>query len=280
MLGTQLQKITGSHNLCVAGGCGLNIDANMNFLHEAGFKKIFIQPAASDTGIPLGLALHGYHVIAGQPRFYRMESASLGRSYSENEIKAALNEKHDQLTYTKSATVAADTARLLADGNIVGWFYGGSEYGPRALGNRSILCDATRSDMKDILNLKVKNRELWRPFAAAVLEERVGDFFEFEETSPFMVLAAKVKKDTLGKIPSVTHVDGTCRIQTVTAAVNGRYYDVIKNFYGLTRIPLILNTSFNLGGEPIIETPQDAIRTFLATRMDYLILEEYVITKK
>lgn len=279
MFGNQLKNITRSQNLCVAGGCGLNIDANMNFLDEVGFKNIFIQPASSDTGIPLGLALYGYHVIAGQPRFYEMKSASMGRSYSESEILAALNEEKDQLTYSKPLDIAAHTAGLIANGKIIGWFYGGAEYGPRSLGHRSILCDARQSDMRDILNLKVKNREPWRPFAASVLEEKVADFFEFSGKSPFMVLATKVKDDKLGKIPSVTHVDGTCRIQTVTPTANGRYYDLIKNFYDLTQVPLILNTSFNLGGEPIIETPQDAIRTFLSTKMDCLILGDYSVTK-
>ncbi len=279
LFGHTLKNVTGSENLCVAGGCGLNIDANMNFLSDVGFKNIFVQPASSDTGIPLGLALYGYHAIAGQSRFYEMKSASLGRPYSEIEILAALNEKSDRITYTKSLNVAVDAAKFIADGNIIGWFYGGAEYGPRALGHRSILCDARRSDMQDVLNLKVKHREPWRPFAASVLEERVGEFFEFGGTSPFMVLAANVKRHRRGEIPSVTHVDGTCRIQTVNANANGRYYDLIKNFYGLTEVPLILNTSFNLGGEPIVETPQDALKAFLATKMDYLILEEYIITK-
>ncbi|MCR4333519.1 MAG: hypothetical protein NUV60_00640 [Patescibacteria group bacterium] len=280
LLGMQLKKITRSQNLCVAGGCGLNIDANMNFLSEVGFKNIFIQPASSDTGIPLGLAFYGHHMIAGLPRFYEMESASLGRAYSEKEVVAALKKDGARISYTKPADIAAETARLIADGNIIGWFYGGSEYGPRALGHRSILCDARRPDMKDVLNLRVKHREPWRPFAASVLEERVGDFFDCDETSPFMVLATNVKEDKRGTIPSVTHVDGTCRIQTVTQAANGRYYDLIKSFYDLTQVPLILNTSFNLGGEPIVETPEDTLRTFLATEMDYLVLDDYLVVKK
>jgi len=279
IFGNQLKNITRSKNLCIAGGCGLNIDANMNFLSEVGFQKIFVQPASSDTGIPLGLALYGCHVIAGKPRFYQMESASMGRSYSESEILSALDERKDKLTYSKPLNIAEEAAKLIANGNIIGWFYGKAEYGPRALGHRSILCDARPSDMKDVLNLKVKHRELWRPFGAAVLEEKIGDFFEFDGASPFMLLSAKVKKDKRDKIPSVTHVDGTCRIQTVTSTVNDRYYDLIKNFYNLTQVPLILNTSFNLSGEPIVETPQDAIRTFLATKMDYLVLENYLITK-
>lgn len=277
--GIRLKRITRSENLCVAGGCGLNIDANMNFLKEAGFKNIFVQPASSDTGIPLGLALWGYHVIAGLPRTYEMKSAALGRPYGEDETLAALREAGGRITYRKSPDVATETARLIAEGNIIGWHYGGAEYGPRALGHRSIICDARQADMRDVLNLKVKHREPWRPFAASVLAERVSDFFEFTGTSPFMLLAVDVRKEKQGAVPSITHVDGTCRIQTVTPEVNGRYYDLIKNFYDLTGVPLILNTSFNLGGEPIVETPQDAVRTFLATKMDYLVLEEYIVSK-
>jgi carbamoyltransferase len=279
MFGLKLKNITQSENLCVAGGCGLNIDANMNFLSEVGFKNIFVQPASSDTGIPLGLALYGAHVIAGEPRFYNMESASLGRTYSEAEILDALKERASDIRFTKQPQIASKTAALIAEGKIVGWFYGGGEYGPRALGHRSIVCDARKHDMRDVLNLKVKHREPWRPFAASVLRERVSDFFEFDGSSPFMVLAANVRKEKRGSIPSVTHVDNTCRIQTVTKEANGRYYDVIRNFYELTKVPLILNTSFNLGGEPIVESPKDALRTFLATKMDYLVLEDYLVEK-
>lgn len=278
LFGRHLKHVTGLDNLCVAGGCGLNIDANMNFLSGADFKNIFVQPASSDTGISLGLALYGYHVIAGKPRFYEMKTASLGRAYSEDEILEALHERGDEITYAKRPDIASEVARLIRDGRIIGWFYGGGEYGPRALGHRSILCDARGKDMRDILNMRVKHREPWRPFAASVLAERVGDCFDYNGASPFMLLAARVTSTI--PIPSVTHVDGTCRIQTVTEAANGRYYDLIRNFYELTGTPLILNTSFNLGGEPIVESPRDALKTFLATEIDYLVIDDYLISKK
>jgi carbamoyltransferase len=271
---------TQSPNICIAGGCGLNIDANTKFLTEAGFKHIFIQPGASDTGIPLGCVLFGYHMILGLPRFWTMKSASLGRRYDESEIRSALEKHKDQLTVTKSKNISAETAKLIADGNIIGWFQGGGEYGPRALGNRSILCNAAVKDMKDVLNNRVKHRESWRPFAAAILRERMHEYFELEEESPFMLLVAPVKKEKQSEVPSIVHIDGTCRVQSVTREANGRYYDLIQEFANITGIPLILNTSFNLGGDPIVETPDDTIRCFLATHMDYLVLEDYLIQKR
>lgn len=278
--GRRLKQITGSKNLCVAGGVGLNIDANKKFLDEVGFDHIFVQPGASDTGIPLGCALYGYHVILNQPRHYIMESASLGRPYGEEEILQAIERRHDKISAIREPDIATTVARLLADGNIVGWFYGGSEYGPRALGHRSILCDARRADMKDILNIKVKRRESWRPFAASVLREYMSDYFEITEESPFMLLAASVRDEKRKQVPAVVHVDGTCRIQSVTGKANGRYYNLIAAFHRITGVPLVLNTSFNLGGDPIIETPTDAIECFLKTKMDYLVLEEYLVSKK
>ncbi len=275
-----LKNITGAENLCVAGGCGLNIDSNAKFLFDVGYKNVFIQPGASDTGIALGCALWGWHVVLNKPRYWVMKSADLGRTYSEAEIREALNSAGSKIVFRKSADVAKETAQFIADGTIVGWFYGGAEYGPRSLGNRSILCDARHPDMRDIANNKVKHREPWRPFAASVLNEHAREWFELECESPFMLLAANVKKDKRGKIPSVTHVDGTCRIQTVTKKENGRYYDCISEFNKLTGVPLVLDTSFNLAGEPIVETPDDALKTFLATKMDYLILEEYIVTKR
>lgn len=279
-LGRKLKEATGSENLCVAGGVGLNIDANKNFLDRAGFKKIFIQPASSDTGIPLGCALWGKHVILGEARQWEMMSASLGRKYTDEEITAAIEARAADIIVKKSANVAEETARLLADGNIVGWFYGGSEYGPRALGNRSILADARKPDMKDVLNKKVKHRESWRPFAASILREDQRRWFELDHESPFMLLAASVAADKRGSIPSVTHVDGTSRIQSVTKEANGRYYDLIAAFKNITGVPLILNTSFNDAGEPIVETPAEALHCFLNTKMDFLALEEYIIAKK
>ena len=278
--GKKLKAVTQSENLCVAGGVGLNIDANKNFLDRVGFKDIFIQPGSSDAGIALGCALFGYHTILDQPRFWTMRSAALGRQYAEQEIRAAMEKRKDEIIAEKSENPARDAARLISEGKIIGWFYGGSEYGPRALGHRSILCDARRPEMKDVLNNKVKHREPWRPFAASVLLEDVAVYFELDRESPFMLLAAPVRPAWQKKIPAVTHIDGTSRIQTVTHEYNGRYADLIAAFKEITGVGLILNTSFNLGGEPIVETPDDALACFLNTQMDYLVLEEYLIRKK
>jgi len=278
--GKKLKGITGSKHLCIAGGVGLNIDANKNFLDAVGFDDIFIQPGSSDTGIALGCALYGWHVLRNQPRFFVMQSASLGRAYDQAEIAKVMERHKDRVTYSKRTAIAEEAAVLLGEGKIIGWFQGGSEYGPRALGNRSILCDARQADMKDVLNKRVKRREPWRPFAASVLGQDVSKYFELDRESPFMLLAAPVRKEMRALVPAVVHIDGTCRIQTVTPKANGVYYDLIAEFKKLTGAGLILNTSFNLGGDPIVETPEDALNCFLKTEMDYLILEEYLVRKR
>lgn len=278
-LGKKLKAVTNSKNICVAGGVGLNIDANRKLLDQAGFEHLFAQPGASDTGIALGCALWGWHVTAGKPRFWVMRSASLGRPYRQEEVAAAIDKYRDRLTVRKPLDVAGESAELISRGKIVGWFQGGSEYGPRALGNRSILCDPRPAAMRDILNRRVKHREPWRPFAASVLLEEMPKWFELESESPFMLLAAKVRKDKVALVPAVVHVDGTTRIQTVTKEANGRYYDLIASFHRLTGMPLILNTSFNDSGEPIVETPEEAISDFMKLDMDCLVLEDYIITR-
>lgn len=281
-LGHKLREITGSENLCVSGGCALNIDANRNFITDVGFKNLFVQPASSDCGIALGCALWGYHQILGQPRFWEMTSASLGKSYSEEEIESDLRTFDGKISVKKSDHIAAQTARLLADGKIVGWFQGGSEYGPRALGNRSILADARHPEMRNILNMRVKHRELWRPFATSILREHLSEWFDLETNSPataFMLLCADVHKQKRALVPSIVHIDGTCRMQSLTKDANNVYYDLVSEFKELTGVPLIINTSFNLGGEPIVETPHDAIDTFLRTDMDYLVIGSRIIEK-
>ena len=276
----KLFAITRCQNIAIAGGVGLNIDANTRIINETGFKRIFIQPAASDCGIPFGAALYGYHCLLQKPRFFTMDHAYLGRPYSDKEIEEAIRERSDEITDRISSEVAKETAKLIADGKIVGWFQGGSEYGPRALGHRSILADARHPSMRDIVNRRVKHREMWRPFAASVLKEHSQDFFDLKEESPFMILLSNVRQEKRDKIPSVVHVDGTCRIQTVTKEANGIYHDLIREFHKITEVPLLLNTSFNLGGEPIVETPNDALKSFLNTDMDYLVLGNYIVQKK
>jgi carbamoyltransferase len=199
-LSRRVHAATGSKNLCIAGGCGLNGVSNNKILLDKKFEGVFVQPASSDTGIPLGCALWGYHAHLNMPRTYVMTHASLGRTYSEEEIKEAINGTVDIL-FTKSKNVANDTAELLEQQKIIGWFQGGSEYGPRALGNRSIICDPRRLEMKDILNKRVKHREMWRPFAASVLKEYVHDYFELPyHESPFMLLVPEIRKDVQNKI--------------------------------------------------------------------------------
>ena len=279
-LGKKLKGITNSDNLCIAGGVGLNIDANMNFIKKVGFKNVFVQPAASDTGIALGCALYGKHVVLGESDKWEMKSASLGREYSEDEIISSIKQYNDEIVSKKSDNICKKTAELLKDGNIVGWFQGGAEYGPRALGNRSILCDARDPAMKDTLNKKVKHREMWRPFATSIMLEHISKWFDIKEASPFMLFAANVRPEKKAQIPSVLHVDDTSRLQSITKKDNDRYYNLINEFFKLTSVPIVLNTSFNLAGEPIVETPSDALKCFLSTNMDYLVLGDYLIQKR
>ncbi|HEY4517430.1 MAG TPA: carbamoyltransferase C-terminal domain-containing protein [Candidatus Paceibacterota bacterium] len=277
-LSRRAHAATGSRNICIAGGCGLNGVSNNKILHDKKFAEIFIQPASSDTGIPLGCALWG-QVHLGEPRTYVMRDAYLGREYSGQEIQEAM-QKTNGISFKKSSAVAEETAKLLAEQKVVGWFQFGSEYGPRSLGARSILADPRRAEMKNILNDRVKHRELWRPFAASVLKEKANEYFELDyEESPFMLLVPKIRERAKKDMQALVHVDGTCRIQTVTKEDNGLYYDLIQAFHKETGVPLIVNTSFNLAGEPIIESPEDALRCFLSTDMDYLVLGSYVVKK-
>ncbi len=279
--GRRLRDITRAENLCVAGGVGLNIDANKKFLDDVGFKRLFVQPAASDTGIALGCALWGWHVTLRQPRFFTMRSASLGHRYSDVDIEHALRAYEGKVAVERLGSARATRiAGLVAEGNIVAWFSGGSEYGPRALGNRSIVCDPRLPDMKDILNIRVKHREQWRPFAASVLLEYMPEWFDINVESPFMLLAAQVREEKRKEVPSIVHIDGTCRLQSLTKEENGGYFDLVSAFNDLTGVPLILNTSFNLGGDPIVETPRDALDSFMRTDIDYLVLEGFLVRKK
>ena len=214
--------LTRAPNLCIAGGVGLNSVANKKIFDECGFDDVWIQPGCSDTGIPLGCALYGLHVVKEKPRFWTMNHAYMGREYTEDEMEEAIEAVREKITVKKANDIVKDAAKLLADQKIIGWFQGGSEYGPRALGNRSILVDARGKDKKDILNNRVKHRENWRPFAASVLKDRVEDYFTVPKEAggnPFMLLVADVINPE--EIPSVSHVDDTCRIQTVTKEGNG-----------------------------------------------------------
>lgn len=272
-----LYRISPCKNLSYAGGVGLNSVANKKILDNTPFENIFVQPGACDSGIALGCALFGAHVIDKEELGkYRMRNAYLGRTYGDEEIIADLRATSG-IRYTKEKDITKKAAGLLAQGKILGWFEGGSEIGPRALGHRSIICDPSKPEMKDILNAKVKHREGFRPFAPSVLLEKAFEYFDLTCESPYMLLIAEVKKEKQHLVPAITHVDGTARVQTVTKEDNGRYYDLIKEFDAITGVPVILNTSYNIAGEPIVERPLDALRCFMSTEMDYLVIEDYLI---
>lgn len=278
---------TGASYLCISGGVALNSVANYKVLQSGIFRDIFINPAASDTGIPLGAALFGYHRILKQPKRYREISPYLGPCYSRERIHAAI-EAYRRTSYDAGAfpgfrveghDVAERAAQLLAKNKIVGNFQGGSEIGPRALGNRSILMSPLIAGNKDILNGQVKHREAFRPFAPVILEEFTRDYFDIDRPSPYMLLVPTVRADKRHVIPAVTHIDGTGRLQTVNREFNPQLYSVIEGFYERTGVPVLLNTSFNVAQEPIVETPEDAIRCFRGTGIDALLIGEVVLIK-
>lgn len=277
-----LRETTGAKNLCMAGGVALNCVANGRIQREAGFDNVWIQPAAGDDGIAIGCAYYGYLEVLKKPRSFVMNHAFVGRPYTDREARAAVDKAlvRAQTVTTDCANICAETAKLLADGHVFGWFQGASEFGPRALGNRSILADPRRPDMKDKLNSRVKHRQAFRPFAPIVLAERVDEIFEGAEESPFMLLVKRVRPEWTDKIPGIVHVDGTARIQTVREDQNARLYRLLKEFDAITGVPVLINTSFNVKGEPIVETPDDAIACFLNTGMDYLALHDMLIAKK
>ena len=274
-------KETKMDKLCLAGGLFLNCVANNRILEETEFKELFIQPAAGDAGGALGAACYAhYSLLNNKPRNYIMTDAYLGPEFNADQARRALvNHKLNFKEFDESA-LFAHVASILSQDKIVGWVQGRMEFGPRALGNRSILASPRNPDMKELLNSKVKKRESFRPYAPAVLEERANDFFEFKNLSPFMLLSPKVREDKKSAIPAVTHIDGSARMQTVNKNSNPRLWQLIKEFEGITGIPVIINTSFNLKGEPIVCLPEEAIDVFLRSQMDCLVLGNYVIEKE
>jgi carbamoyltransferase len=276
-----LRKTTGAKNLCIAGGVGLNCVANGRIVREAGFDNVWIQPASGDDGIAIGCAYYGHLELQKKPRSFVMSHAYLGRGYGEKEVDEAFTKGLARLETVarRSEDICAEAAKLLSEGRVLGWFQGRSEFGPRALGNRSILADPRAADMKDTLNKRVKHRQAFRPFAPVVLAERAAEIFEGDEESPFMLLAKRVRPDWMGTIPAIVHVDGTARVQTVRRETNERLYRLLKEFDSLTGVPVLLNTSFNVKGEPIVETPRDAVECFLSTGIDDLALHDTLIAK-
>lgn len=284
-LANWLYEKTGSKNICIAGGVGLNCVANYQVLINSPYEHIFVHPNSGDNGLAIGQALYVYNFLEKNPRKYIATTDSLGKEYSCEEIELAIegcskNPDLEVVKYDNLNEMYDLFASYIEKGYITSWFQGRSEFGPRALGNRSIIADPRRHDMKDILNSRVKFRESFRPFTPSVLAEKVNDFFELSIESPFMLLAVYVKKDKAKLIPAITHVDNTARIQTVTRDVNEPYYDLLQAFYKRTGVPMILETSFNIADEPIVETPSDAIRTFQSTDIDVLCLCNYIIKKK
>jgi carbamoyltransferase len=294
-LARDLRRESGERRLCLAGGVALNCVANGRVLREAGFDDVWIQPAAGDAGGALGAALVAWHSGGERRREPAspdgMGGAALGPEWSDQDVVSFLDAERIPHRQVPSAQLAEQVAGLLADGAVVGWMQGRMEFGPRALGQRSILADPRSADMQRELNLKIKFRESFRPFAPAVVTERVADFFELDRSSPYMLLVARVRdcdkatepgagglrglerlRGVRSPLPAVTHVDGSARVQTVDAAVNPRFHALLESFGRRTGVPVLVNTSFNVRGEPIVCTPADAYRCFMGTAMDYLVM--------
>jgi len=277
-MANHLHKETGSENLCMAGGVALNCVANGRVIREAPFKELFVQPAAGDAGGAVGVASYIYHHINGNPRNFVWDHTYFGPGFSREEIRGYLDDIGAPYRQLDREKLLRTVASLIEEQKVIGWFQGRMEFGPRALGNRSIIADARNPENKDVVNLKIKFRESFRPFAPTVLEDRCRDYFELDRPSPYMLLVAQVREDNR-TIPSVTHVDGSARIQTVSRQENPLYYDLINEFYRQTGCPVIINTSFNVRGEPIVCTPQDAFACFMRTNMDFLVMADFLLDK-
>ncbi len=270
---------TGVPNLCLAGGVALNCVANSRILAETPFAQLFVQPAAGDAGTAMGAALYAWCGLLGGERKHVLRDVYLGPSFPPSRIRRVLATRNVDAREMQEPELLEHVAQRIAAGKVVGWFDGRMEFGPRALGHRSILADARHPQMKDILNAKVKHREAFRPYGASVLREELGAWFEPEMDSPYMLFALAARPWQRDRIPAAVHVDGTCRLQTVTEADNGRYYRLIKAFAAMTGVPMVLNTSFNDNNEPIVCTPEDALACFQKTEMDTLVLGDFVVDK-
>ena len=287
--------------LALAGGCAMNSVANGKVYRTTPFKRLYVQPAAGDAGGAIGAAFVAWHEMKGKAlpsprpsprsrgegeRRFVMDHAYWGPQYSSQEVGYLLISKEAEIKaqgcvveqIEDEAALCARTAGAIADGKVVGWFQGRMEWGPRALGNRSIVCDPRRADMKDILNLKIKRRESFRPFAPSILREAVAQWFEVDDDVPFMMQVYPIREVKRALVPAVTHVDGSGRLQTVTRDTNPRYYALIEAFRVLTGVPMVLNTSFN-ENEPVVCKPQEALDCFLRTKMDVLVMGDWVVER-
>jgi carbamoyltransferase len=270
--------------VCLAGGVAFNCVANGKIFDNAGFEQVYVHPAAGDAGLAVGAAYYVWHQILGEPRTFVMDHAYWGPGYSTEENRRALQasglgQNGCRVEELDEDSLMRRTAEIIADGKILGWFQGRAEWGPRALGNRSIVADPRRAEMKDVLNRRIKHREIFRPFAPSIAAEATGEWFEKSHPSPFMTLAYSVRPEKRDKIPAPTHVDGTGRLQTVSREANPRYWKLIKAFEQLTGVPVVLNTSFN-DNEPIVCRPEEALDCFRRTQMDALVLGDFLITRQ
>jgi carbamoyltransferase len=312
-IGRHIHKETGQKNLCLAGGVALNCVANGRLYREGPFDRIWIQPAAGDAGGALGAALYVWYNEMGKVRNLKdgkdkQNGSYLGTEYSDGEIENFLKGINASFSKISSGNLGPKVAEIISAGNVVGWFNGRMEFGPRALGSRSILGDPRSSKMQSIMNQKIKFRESFRPFAPSILSDKVAAWFDMngvekrsDFSSPYMLIVGKVKREKLASdeksqmnnvkgfqklkyiksdIPAVTHVDDSARIQTVHKDTNPLFYDVIKSFEKLTGCPVLINTSFNVRGEPIVESPEDAYKCFMRTNMDYLVLGSFLLSKE
>ena len=273
-----LHKQTGSRRLALAGGVAFNSVMNGKILLHTPFEEIYVQPAAGDAGTALGVCYWIENVLLQRPRTFIMGHAYTGPEYRNGQIERVVNGSGLKHRLLEDAQLPRVAAQAIADGKIVGWFQGRMEFGPRALGNRSIVVDPRRQEMKDILNARIKKREPFRPFAPSILEERVADYFEQTHPAPSMLMVYQIKPEKRAAIPAVTHVDGSGRLQTVSRDANPLYYDLIREFDRITGIPVVLNTSFN-EDEPIVCTPDQAMDCFQRTRMDVLFLGNYMVER-
>ncbi len=282
-----VQRQTGLHALALGGGCAMNSLANGKILSNTAFRDIYIQPASGDAGGAIGAAYHVWNQVLGRPRSFVLERSYLGPEYTDQMISAALNAYAEELNKEACITekindpeiLCRRTAEAISEGKVAGWFQGRMEWGPRALGNRSIVCDPRRRDMKEILNLKIKRRESFRPFAPSIHLEATKEYFDLDYPDPFMLKVYKIRAEKRDVIPAVTHVDGTGRLQTVRKEDNARYWQLIEEFRKITGVPIVLNTSFN-ENEPIVCRPEQALACFLRTKMDLLVLNDHLIMRQ
>ena len=275
---THLQQKTGLDAICIAGGVAQNSVANGKILLNTPFKKVYIPPAGHDAGTCIGAALWVYNQLLDQPRTAPMLHGYLGSRFSNESIEELLQQKNISYQKIEGEALFSKVTNCLINSGVVGWFQGRAEFGPRALGHRSIIADPRREDAKEILNAKIKRRESFRPFAPSILKQHIPDYFEQVDDVPFMEKVFLIKEEQRSKIPAVAHVDGTGRLQSVEQEIEPKYYGLINNFYEKTGVPILLNTSFN-ENEPIVNTPEEALNCFLRTKMDMLVLEDIVIER-